>query len=214
MINKFQGETRWLSNFEECNIEIEGKVYPTTEHAYQAFKTLNEEEHEKVRLAATPGKAKRLGRKITLREDWEDVKDEVMYHVNWLKFLNPELRMKLLETGDQELVEGNDWGDTYWGVCKGKGKNRLGEILMEIRHRIRNPKLTTDEWTEKHYRSFAKDVDCHIKMLTDLDDERAYTLRRMIMISLRHGECSAHRLTDRIDRLEVELATVKGATNG
>lgn len=209
MINKFQGETRWLSNFQVCNIEIDGKLYKTTEHAYQAFKTLDETEHEQIRNAATAGKAKRLGRKATLRSDWEDVKEEVMWYVNWLKFQDPELRQKLLDTGDEELVEGNTWGDTYWGVCKGKGKNRLGHILTQIRARIRNPKLTTDEWTEAHYGLFARDVDVHIKMLTDLNEDRAYQLRRLIMQSLRFGKCSAHQLTDRVSRAEAELAALK-----
>ena len=138
MIDKFQGKTRWLSNFEECNITIDGKLYQTTEHAFQAMKTLDHEEHEKVRLASTPGKAKRLGRKVTLRPDWEKIKDDVMYRVNKVKFeSNPELKEKLLATGDQELVEGNTWGDRYWGVCGGRGRNQLGKILMKIRDELR-----------------------------------------------------------------------------
>jgi len=138
MINKFQGETRWLSNFYECNIEVDGQTYLTTEHAFQSFKTLDPEEHEKVRLASTPGKAKRLGRKVQLRPDWEDIKITVMKRVNRIKFRDPELRQRLLDTGDQELVEGNTWNDRFWGVCKGKGRNELGKILMEIREEIRN----------------------------------------------------------------------------
>jgi predicted NAD-dependent protein-ADP-ribosyltransferase YbiA (DUF1768 family) len=73
------------------------------------------------------------GQKVTLRKDWEGVKIQVMRDVLRLKFANPGLRDRLLETGDRELIEGNTWGDTFWGVCRGSGKNWLGQLLMELR---------------------------------------------------------------------------------
>jgi len=68
-----------------------------------------------------------------MRPDWEAVKDDIMYRCVLAKFEDPILRQRLLDTGDQELIEGNTWGDTYWGVCKGKGRNMLGKTLMAVR---------------------------------------------------------------------------------
>lgn len=133
-ITSFSGEYRFLSNFWEAPFEVNGKRIRTVEHAFQAAKTLNELEQLAILSAPSPGTAKRLGRQCTLRKDWEEVKDRVMARLVWEKFSqNQDLKQKLLDTGDQELVEGNTWGDTYWGVCRGKGKNRLGGILMAVR---------------------------------------------------------------------------------
>lgn len=134
MIDKFEGEYRFLSNFGKGQIEYEGEVYLTSEHFFQAAKTINDAEQRFVRLSATPGEAKRRGKKITMREDWDEVKDGIMRKALRLKFeQNPELAKKLLATGDQELVEGNNWGDAYWGVCFGNGQNKLGLLLQELR---------------------------------------------------------------------------------
>lgn len=81
-----------------------------------------------------PNEAKRLGRRVKLRADWETVKDQVMFDVCCAKFNDNEyLAQLLVQTGDAILIEGNTWNDTYWGVCNGKGKNMLGKILMQIR---------------------------------------------------------------------------------
>ena len=86
--------------------------------------------------------AKRLGRRVRLRSDWEQVKYDVMLDVVRAKFnQHPDLAQKLLATGDEELVEGNDWGDTYWGVCNGRGKNMLGKILMRVRAELRGENI-------------------------------------------------------------------------
>lgn len=137
VIERFRGEHRWLSNFAPAEIEFQGKLYPTTEHAYQAAKTVIETEREQVRCCQHPGQAKRLARKLTLREDWFDIRDEVMLHVTRLKYARPEYRARLLATGDAEIIEGNTWGDTYWGVCRGRGENRLGKIIMQVRDELR-----------------------------------------------------------------------------
>jgi len=86
----------------------------------------------------TAGQSKRAGRKLSLRHDWDEVKDQVMYEVCMSKFTkHPDLKEKLLSTGDAYLEETNHWGDTYWGVCEGVGTNKLGQTLMKIRKEIK-----------------------------------------------------------------------------
>jgi len=133
VINSFSGKYGFLSNFYPCVVTFEGKSYPSTEHAFQAAKTYNPIERNLIALAKTPADAKKLGRKAQLRPDWEQVKDDVMRELLWQKFQITEMRYRLLDTGDAELIEGNHWNDTYWGVCDGKGANRLGQLLMEVR---------------------------------------------------------------------------------
>lgn len=137
-INSFSGEYRFLSNFFEAPFNFGGYTYPTSEHAFAAMKTTDPEERRAIRDLETPGQAKRAGRNVTLREDWEDVKKDIMNAIVWEKFLqNPDLKEKLLATGDEFLVEGNTWGDKVWGVCDGEGMNWLGEILMRLRYELR-----------------------------------------------------------------------------
>lgn len=132
VIDSFSGPYRFLSNFW---VEEDGL---TVEHCFQAMKTLDSEEQHWILEADTPGKAKRLGRKCTLRLDWEEAKDEAMYFLVKDKFFpGSDLASLLLGTGDAELIEGNTWGDTYWGVCNGEGQNKLGKILMQIREELR-----------------------------------------------------------------------------
>jgi ribA/ribD-fused uncharacterized protein len=134
MINLFRDEYFFLSNFYPVEIKLDGIVYPNAETAFQAQKTLDVEERHKFSMLKNPVQAKRLGRKVKLRDDWEEVKLEIMTEIVSQKFLqHPYLIEMLLQTGDEELVEGNKWGDRFWGVCKGKGENHLGKILMKIR---------------------------------------------------------------------------------
>jgi ribA/ribD-fused uncharacterized protein len=127
----------FLSNFHPSTIYVEGKSYPTVEHAIQAHKTLDEKSRDLIRRAKTPGEAKKMGRAVLLREDWEQVKVDLMRDFVRKKFENPFLRPHLLATEDAELIEGNTWNDRFWGVCRGSGQNWLGKILMEIREEIR-----------------------------------------------------------------------------
>jgi ribA/ribD-fused uncharacterized protein len=137
-VAQFQGEYRFLSNFWPATVEFEGITYPTAEHAYQAAKTLDPNERRRIAALPTPADAKREGRKLKLREDWETAKFEVMEQVVRYKFTHrPELRDKLLATGDALLEEGNDWGDQVWGTVNGVGENRLGKILMKVRAELR-----------------------------------------------------------------------------
>ena len=138
VIDIFDGEFAFLSNFSPDICVFEGIVFPTVEHAFQAAKTLDKNQRLMIAAAPTPGKAKRMGRNVSLRADWEQIKTDVMYKCLRSKFSTPELREQLLDTGDAELIEGNWWNDTTWGVCNGVGENRLGKLLMQIRAEIKD----------------------------------------------------------------------------
>lgn len=141
-INEFRGAYRFLSNFWPGGIPVflDGDEYTTVEHAFQASKTLHMRERRAFQKVLRPGEAKKMGRALKdrglQRPDWENVKRRIMKDLLGQKFSEPELRDKLLDTGDQEIIEGNTWGDTYWGVCNGQGQNWLGKLLMEVRSEL------------------------------------------------------------------------------
>lgn len=135
-ITRFRHEYAFLSNFYPVSIEFEGSVYAAVEDAFQAAKTLDPKERMLIQLCQTPGDAKRCGRKVTLRDNWDEIKVDIMYQLLQKKFTNPTLRQKLLATGDAQLVEGNNHGDVFWGQVNGQGQNHLGLLLMRIRDEI------------------------------------------------------------------------------
>ncbi len=147
MITDFRDERAFLSNFHPSEVELDPgdgvplARFPTVEHAFQAAKTLSHEERLRIAALPTPAQAKRAGRRVALRADWEQVKDGTMAALVWQKFSRyPDLAELLLSTGDEELIEGNTWGDRVWG-CVAKdgrwiGQNRLGKILMDVRERL------------------------------------------------------------------------------
>jgi len=138
MITSFDGKYDFLSNFYPSPIWFEDNHYPTAEHAFQAMKTFNSLDREKILNAPTPGQAKRFGKKVELREDWEAVKTIYMYRIVKKKFSNRGLTYLLLSTGNAVLVEGNEWGDKFWGQSPlGEGYNVLGKILMMVREELR-----------------------------------------------------------------------------
>jgi ribA/ribD-fused uncharacterized protein len=145
MIDKFDGtDYDFLSNFYLSIVEMDGVQYPSVEHAYQASKTFNPVEREAIRLAQTAGKSKRLGQKVTFRDDWEQVKVQVMRELLYKKFAIPDLARKLLATGDEGLLEGTTgWHDNFWGSCSCPkcilipGLNHLGHLLMEVRAKLK-----------------------------------------------------------------------------
>ncbi len=138
LITRFVGQHAFLSNFYPCQVEFEGVMYPSSEHAFQAAKTRDKRERQAVRHALTAGEAKRLGRKVSLREDWDSVRVKVMREILVDKFTrNPDLGIRLVETRNSLLIEGNHWNDTFWGVCAGRGKNHLGKLLMQVRKTLR-----------------------------------------------------------------------------
>jgi N-glycosidase YbiA len=137
MIDRFDGEYAFLSNFWSSPITLDGITYPTVEHAFQAAKAINPPERQRIAALPTPGAAKRAGRKVAIRPDWERVKVGIMEDLVRRKFADPELAGKLLATGEEDLVEGNTWNDRFWGVCRGSGRNELGKILMRVRAELR-----------------------------------------------------------------------------
>lgn len=146
-ITSFSGEYSFLSNFYPAKVKIRGDddnyIYPTVEHAYQASKTTDWAERDLFKketvvykgkiVPLTAGMSKKLGKTVTLRWDWEVIKLARMTELVYDKFEIPELKEKLLATRGRDLIEGNYWGDTFWGVCNGEGKNHLGRILMMVR---------------------------------------------------------------------------------
>lgn len=140
-ITEFLGPHRWLSNFWPAPVQLDGVLYPTVEHAYQAAKTLNPSERAVIRETPSPGAAKRLGGFATKRDDWDEIKLAVMGQLLVQKFAIPELRQQLIDTGDARIIEGNTWGDVFWGVCKGKGENHLGRLIESIRESINGSTL-------------------------------------------------------------------------
>lgn len=142
MIDSFTGEFRGFSNFSPHPVEVWEITFPSNEHGFVFSKNPSEWEDEWMHL--TPGQIKRKGRKIRLREDWEDVKVGIMRELLLHKFVQHEdLRELLLSTGDQVLIEGNNWHDNFWGscrcdVCHGReGQNWLGRLLMGVRQHLR-----------------------------------------------------------------------------
>lgn len=122
MITSFIGKYRFLSNFAPSPFTMPwdkgGFTFPDAEHAYQAAKAGNDlDMMVKIAMAPTPGEAKRLGRKVPLPSGWEAAKKSLMLQILMAKFSLPEFRARLLVTAPEKLVEGNDWGDTYWGAC-------------------------------------------------------------------------------------------------
>lgn len=135
----FKDEFEFLSNFYPSPFLYRGNMYPTVEHFYQAMKTINGMEREQIRQCTTAGKAKRMGRKITLRKDWEEVKFSYMAIGVHLKFhVYPELRQELLNI-PETISEFNTWHDNYWGACTCEDcmlimpEDKLGHILQTIR---------------------------------------------------------------------------------
>jgi len=134
MIEEFRGIYSFLSNFYICPVPYAGVLWKSAEHAYQAAKTNDAIWKQKIADAATPAEAKRLGKQAPMKVFWDLNKDRVMEEIERNKYsYNPWLRKKLDGTYPHELIEGNWWGDTYWGICKGVGQNKLGKILMSIR---------------------------------------------------------------------------------
>ena len=99
-----------------------------------------------IRNCETPAQAKKLGKSITIRKDWKEVNLGIMEELLYQKFTNPYLKKKLLETGSRLLIEGNNWGDEFWGCVwnekmkRWNGKNNLGKLLMKVRERLKNEK--------------------------------------------------------------------------
>jgi len=138
----FRDKYGFLSNFYPCKLVYEEIEFSTSEHAFMSGKTLDKEEKQYIASLLTPAAAKKYGRAIKLRSDWEEVKFQIMEDVLRIKFSIPKMKEKLLETKGFELVETNWWHDNCYGDCRCKkcesivGQNNLGKILMKIRESI------------------------------------------------------------------------------
>jgi len=141
MIAELTGKYRFLSNFWSCIIEMDGDVYPSVENAYQAAKCANVDDNYDDRrkfLHIKASEAKRLGKIVKMRPDWDEERLDVMYRLVRRKFQEPSLKLMLLATGNETIEEGNWWGDTFWGTVNGVGENHLGVILMRVREELRD----------------------------------------------------------------------------
>lgn len=137
VIYEFRYEFGFLSNFYPAQVSLDGMGFPSVEHAYQAAKTLDHGERSTIREAASPAEAKKMGRGLLHRRpDWEEAKETIMLDLLRQKFSNNALGERLLATGGAVLIEGNGWGDRYWGVSGGSGLNRLGILLMTVRQEL------------------------------------------------------------------------------
>ena len=133
-IDSFRDAHRFLSNPYFVDVTYNGYTYKSSEYAYQAAKATNKADHDYIIAATSLKELKRRGREIKCRPDWDRVRTTIMAEIVYYKFdQHPDLYAKLKATGDAILIEGNWWKDTFWGVCRGVGKNMLGKILMIVR---------------------------------------------------------------------------------
>lgn len=145
VINSFRGPHYFLSNFYMVPVTYDGQTFLCNEAAFQAQKCESKKDREKF-CNLTASEAKRLGRSVKLRKDWESVKITIMYDIVYAKFTqHQDLTNRLIGTGDAYLEEGNTWNDTTWGTVNGVGENHLGKILMEVREKLRVEKNSVKE---------------------------------------------------------------------
>lgn len=145
-IKGFSGRFSFLGNYHTSEVGLDSVVGATVEHVYQAMKSRSPSQRRFIASRLTPNEAKQAGRATEIREDWDDIRVEVMEALVREKFLrHRDLRTKLLATGNRYLEETNDWGDSFWGVCNGEGRNILGQILMNVRDELRETGLGHDE---------------------------------------------------------------------
>lgn len=143
-IGPFKGEQRWLSNFWPAPVWVNETAYLTNEHYFQAAKTNDFAEKRAIIESPTAGEAKILGSRATLVDNWDEKRFMVMHEINLLKFTQHDcLYHRLMDTGEESLVEFNHWHDNFWGVCTcvkcggSIGKNVLGQTLMNLRSSLR-----------------------------------------------------------------------------
>ena len=142
-VTDFRGEYGFLSNFYKSPVTFEGLTYPCVENAFQAGKCADREGKVKYTSQNNPVKAKMMGKKEKLPDNWETLSVELMEKLIRTKFSDPELAAKLVATGDEEITEGNRWHDNKWGKCfcercqTKPAQNKLGMILMKTREDIK-----------------------------------------------------------------------------
>ncbi len=129
----------------DCDIEFMGHKFKSVENAYMFAKNPKDIEWLKKCLSMSPGDIKKASKSISLRDDWEVVKLSIMYNLLKQKFTQEPFRTSLLGTKNENIVEGNRWNDTFWGVDiksnPNVGENWLGRLIMDIRTKLKNGKL-------------------------------------------------------------------------
>ena len=145
-IDCFRGDYFFLSNFSPHPVVHAGVRYPTVEHAYQAAKTDDLAARDRIAAARSPTEAKDIGRTVPLRDEWDRQRLDVMLSLLRHKFTDPALADQLLATGDRPLVEGNDWGDTFWCTCSCDGTNHLGRLLEQVRAEVAAGRPMRSSW--------------------------------------------------------------------
>ena len=170
-IDLFRGDNVFLSNMSPSPITVKGITYPTAEHLFQATKFKDVEIHKKISQIPSPAEAKKYGKSIKSDfKDWDRIRVRQMKQVLKAKFdQNPELKQKLLDTGGANLIEGNTWGDTFWGQVDGKGENNLGRVLMELRK----------EYIEKQYRNAEENVVDAVSDVAKVDESEPMTMGKV-----------------------------------
>lgn len=176
-IKDFRGENEFLTNGFPSAIVVDGELYPSVEHAFQACKTDDPDLKKKIRDAASPREAKKLGRSAILVQDWDQKRTDVMASLVKQKFTEHlDLKIKLLLTGKKELVQGNTKKDHFWGQDQdGIGENNLGKILMSIREQIRTAEGTAFQvllaFLEKHnLQDVGKSLELLFNIVTKIKD--------------------------------------------
>ncbi len=135
MIEKFDGEYSWLSNFKFVKVKLKGEIYPSVEHAYMSAKSDSLEWKRFCQTEINPGKVKKKSREVKTIDDWKEINLGVMFALLLQKFKREPFKSLLIKTGKQPIQEGNYWNDRFWGVCleTGVGENWLGRMIMIIR---------------------------------------------------------------------------------
>jgi ribA/ribD-fused uncharacterized protein len=153
---QFRGDFKFLSNFHNSVIVLNGKEYPTAEHAFQSCRAAKAEDAEKIRLATNPVEAKKLGKEVRQRSNWNQINLDVMRKVVEAKFTQHLDLAKKLKAVQGEIIEENYWRDTFWGTFEGKGENNLGKILTQIRQTL--VILPTDEDEQQELTALTSDT--------------------------------------------------------
>ena len=201
MITSFKDDYEFLSNFYPCKITIAGYTFPSVENAYQAMKCANPNDYAQF-VNIGPAEAKKLGRKVQLRNDWEQIKYNVMRQLLDLKFQDKVLLKMLQDTAPESIIEGNYWHDNYWGMCqcdKCKSKikyNHLGELLQ----RKRNLSGTSDIYTMYEGSIYHRESKVIIERPAFLYDEDGY-----VLLNIGNIEWCQQRLEQFIDSPTPEL---------
>lgn len=165
-ITSFRGKYAFLANSYSCMVTLDGMNYPSVEHAYQAAKTFDIRGRQGMQVMRSAHDAYYFGKKVTLRDDWKHVKGQIMLDLLRQKFCKPRMIQLLLETGDREIIYQSS--DMFWGNAEGKGKNLLGQMLMQVRSELQKQaeehKITITASSEEKYDFLSNSFACTVTL--------------------------------------------------